>query len=243
MLDPNLTDATAPETDRRLALANWITHEDNPLTYRSNRQPPLQWTFGNGLVSTPSDFGFGGDRPSHPELLDWLAYRLKKNKGSLKISLREIVLSKTYRQQSIFSEQNPSFGKDTANRLLWRQNPRRMDAETIRDSVLLVSGKLNDQRGGPGFEDFAYKQAYAPEYNSSRPTVPNFGGEIYRFVVRTTPNRFMTTLDCFGPRQLHPQKAQHNYTSSVSRSVQQRLHATPSPLPRRADQNCRGPQF
>ena len=205
MLDPNLTDITAPETDRRLALANWITHEDNPLTYRVIANRLWQWTFGNGLVTTPSDFGFGGDRPSHPELLDWLANRLKQNNGSLKSLLREIVLSKTYRQQSIFSEQNPGFGKDTANRLLWRQNPRRMDAETIRDSVLLVSGKLNDQRGGPGFEDFAYKQAYAPEYNYITADSPKLWRRIYRFVVRT-PNRFMTTLDCPDPANFTPKR-------------------------------------
>jgi hypothetical protein len=207
MLDPNLTDINATETDRRLALANWITHEDNPLTYRVIANRLWQWTFGNGLVTTPSDFGFGGDRPSHPELLDWLANRLKQNNGSLKSLLKEIVLSKTYRQQSFFSDQNHGVRKDTANRLLWRQNPRRMDAETIRDSVLLVSGKLNDQAGGPGFEDFAYKQAYAPEYNYITADSPNlWRRSIYRFVVRTTPNRFMTTLDCPDPANFTPKR-------------------------------------
>jgi hypothetical protein len=207
MLEPNLTDIKATETKRRLALANWITHEDNPLTYRVIANRLWQWTFGNGLVTTPSDFGFGGNRPSHPEFLDWLAHRLKKNNGSLKSLIREIVLSKTYRQQSIFSDQNPGVRKDTANRLLWRQNPRRMDAETIRDSVLLVSGKLNDQRGGPGFEDFAYKQAYAPEYNYVTADSPKlWRRSIYRFVVRTTPNRFMTTLDCPDPANFTPKR-------------------------------------
>jgi hypothetical protein len=207
MLDPNLTDINAPETDRRLALANWITHADNPLTYRVIANRLWQWTFGNGLVTTPSDFGFGGGRPSHPELLDWLANRLKQSNGSLKSLLKEIVLSKTYRQQSIFSDQNHGVRKDTANRLLWRQNPRRMDAETIRDSVLLVSGKLNDQTGGPGFEDFAYKQAYAPEYNYITADSPNlWRRSIYRFVVRTTPNRFMTTLDCPDPANFTPKR-------------------------------------
>ena len=129
-----------------------------------------------------------------------MANRLRENKGSLKSLIREIVLSKTYRQQSIFSDQNPGVRKDTSNRLLWRQNPRRMDAETIRDSVLLVSGKLNDQTGGPGFEDFAYKEAYAPEYNYVTADSPKlWRRSIYRFVVRTTPNRFMTTLDCPDP--------------------------------------------
>jgi len=207
MLDPKLTDVTAPETDRRLALANWITHKDNPLTYRVIANRLWQWTFGNGLVTTPSDFGFGGDRPSHPELLDWLAHRLKQSNGSLKSLIREIVQSKTYRQHSIFSDQNPGVRKDTPNRLLWRQNPRRMDAETIRDSVLLVSGKLNDQTGGPGFEDFAYKEAYAPEYNYITADSPKlWRRSIYRFVVRTTPNRFMTTLDCPDPANFTPKR-------------------------------------
>ena len=207
MLDPKLTDVTATETDRRLALANWITHKDNPLTYRVIANRIWQWTFGNGLVTTPSDFGFGGDRPSHPELLDWLAHRLKQSNGSLKSLIREIVQSKTYRQHSIFSDQNPGVRKDTPNRLLWRQNPRRMDAETIRDSVLLVSGKLNDQTGGPGFEDFAYKEAYAPEYNYITADSPKlWRRSIYRFVVRTTPNRFMTTLDCPDPANFTPKR-------------------------------------
>ena len=207
MLDPELTDMNDSETERRQALANWITHENNPLTYRVIANRLWQWTFGHGLVTTPSDFGFGGDRPSHPELLDWLANRLKQNNGSLKSLIREIVLSKTYRQQSIFSDQNAGVRKDTANRLLWRQNPRRMDAETIRDSVLLVSGKLNDQRGGPGFEDFAYKEAYAPEYNYITADSPNlWRRSIYRFVVRTTPNRFMTTLDCPDPANFTPKR-------------------------------------
>ena len=136
-----------------------------------------------------------------------MAHRLKQNNGSLKSLLKEIVLSKTYRQQSIFSDQNPGIRKDTANRLLWRQNPRRMDAETIRDSVLLVSGKLNDQSEGPGFEDFAYKQAYAPEYNYITADSPNlWRRSIYRFVVRTTPNRFMTTLDCPDPANFTPKR-------------------------------------
>ena len=82
-----------------------------------------------------------------------------------------------------------------------------MDAETIRDSVLLVSGKLNNQRGGPGFEDFAYKQAYAPEYNYITADSPKlWRRSIYRFVVRTTPNRFMTTLDCPDPANFTPKR-------------------------------------
>jgi hypothetical protein len=246
MLNPDLADFNSSEADRRLALANWITDEKNPLTYRVIANRLWQWTFGTGIVSTPSDFGFGGDRPSHPELLDWLAHRLKENNGSLKSLLREILLSKTYRQQSIFSDQNPGVRKDTANRLLWRQKPKRMDAETVRDSVLLVSGKLNDEQGGPGFEDFAYREAYAPEYNYVTADSPKlWRRSIYRFVVRTTPNRFMTTLDCPDPANFTPKRLNtttpiqslalynNDFMLRQARYFTQRIEKSAGPKPKR----------
>jgi hypothetical protein len=246
MLNPDLADFNSSEADRRLALANWITDEKNPLTYRVIANRLWQWTFGTGIVSTPSDFGFGGDRPSHPELLDWLAHRLKENNGSLKSLLREILLSKTYRQQSIFSDQNPGVRKDTANRLLWRQKPKRMDAETVRDSVLLVSGKLNDEQGGPGFEDFAYREAYAPEYNYVTADSPKlWRRSIYRFVVRTTPNRFMTALDCPDPANFTPKRLNtttpiqslalynNDFMLRQARYFTQRIEKSAGPKPKR----------
>ena len=206
-LRADLGTGDSPETQRRTTLAQWITHENNPLAHRVIVNRLWQWTFGTGIVSTPSDFGYGGDRPSHPELLDWLAHQLKENNGSLKALLREILLSRTYRQQSAFDENHPGVTADTANRLFWRQNARRMDAETVRDSVLLVSGKLNDERGGPGFEDFAYKEAYAPEYNYlTADSTKLWRRSIYRFVVRTTPNTFMSTLDCPDPANFTPKR-------------------------------------
>jgi hypothetical protein len=92
---------------------------------------------------------------------------------------------------------------DADNRLLWRQNPRRIEAEVIRDSVLLVSGKLNRKRGGPGFEDFQYQEAYAPIYTYVTADEPAlWRRSIYRFIVRSTPNRFLSTLDCPDPANL-----------------------------------------
>ena len=96
---------------------------------------------------------------------------------------------------------------DAQNRLLWRQNPRRIEAEVIRDSVLFVSDKLNPKRGGPGFEDFTYQDAYAPIYTyvtADDPTV--WRRSIYRYIVRTTPNRFLATLDCPDPANLTPKR-------------------------------------
>ncbi|MEZ6055161.1 MAG: DUF1553 domain-containing protein [Planctomycetaceae bacterium] len=210
MLSPNLGTQESSEGQRRAALAHWITHPDNPLTRRVIVNRLWHWHFGKGLVDTPSDFGYGGGQPSHPELLDWLAQELDRHNGSLKAMHRLILKSETYRQSSGVSD---IAGADSArqidadNRLLWRQNPRRIDAESIRDAVLFVSGKLNLERGGPGFEDFLYQEAYAPIYTNITADKPElWRRSIYRYKVRTTPNRFLTTLDCPDPANLTPSR-------------------------------------
>ncbi|MDE0577870.1 MAG: DUF1553 domain-containing protein [Opitutales bacterium] len=193
-----------PEADRRAALARWITNPKNPLTRRVIVNRLWQWHFGQGIVDTPSDFGFGGSTPSHPELLDWLAEELLTQKWSLKAIQRIILNSSVYRQVS-----NTTHGskEDADNRLLWRQNPRRLDAESLRDAVLATSGKLNLQAGGPGFRDFKYIEAYAPIYKYVTPDIPElWRRSIYRFVVRTTPHEFLTTLDCPDPANLTPKR-------------------------------------
>ncbi len=197
-------DQNTPEAQRRLALANWITHPDNPLTARVIVNRLWHHHFGQGLVNTPSDFGIGGNPPSHPELLDYLANELITQGWSLKHVHKLIVMSKAYRQKSVGSV--PS---DGSNRLIWRQNPRRLDAETLRDTVLAVSGKLNLTRGGPGYRDFNYTEAYAPIYDYITPDKPElWRRSIYRFIVRTTPHQFMTTLDCPDPANFTPARAQ-----------------------------------
>ena len=197
-------DQTTPEARRRLALANWITHPDNPLTARVIVNRLWHHHFGQGLVNTPSDFGIGGSPPSHPELLDFLARELMTHGWSLKHVHKLIVMSKAYRQRSVGSVES-----DGSNRLIWRQNPRRLDAETLRDTVLAVSGKLNLARGGPGFRDFNYTEAYAPIYEYVTPDKPElWRRSIYRFIVRTTPHQFMTTLDCPDPANFTPARAQ-----------------------------------
>jgi len=208
-------DHQTPEAQRRLALAKWITHPDNPLTARVIVNRLWHHHFGQGLVTTPSDFGLGGDKPSHPELLDFLAHELITHGWSLKHIHKLIVMSETYRQESRRGAlQAPSAvanrrSLDSANRLLWRQNPRRLDAETLRDTVLAISGKLNPQRGGPGYRDFNYTEAYAPIYDYITPDKPElWRRSIYRFIVRTTPHEFMTTLDCPDPANFTPARAQ-----------------------------------
>lgn len=197
-------DNTTPEGQRRLALATWITHPENPLTARVIVNRLWHHHFGQGLVTTPSDFGLGGDKPSHPELLDFLANELITHRWSLKHIHKLIVMSSAYRQRSVGSV--PS---DGSNRLLWRQNPRRLDAESLHDAVLAVSGKLNTAMGGPGYRDFNYTEAYAPIYDYITPDKPElWRRSIYRFIVRTTPHTFMTTLDCPDPANFTPARAQ-----------------------------------
>ncbi|MDA0810203.1 MAG: DUF1553 domain-containing protein [Planctomycetota bacterium] len=227
MLDSGLGTLESTEGERRAALARWITHPDNPLVRRVIVNRLWQWHFGTGLVDTPSDFGYGGGRPSHPELLDWLAEELAKRKWSLKAMHRLILTSEAYRQSSSRIRENSdrprensdkpreeelasyessdtrAMAIDADNRLLWRQNPRRIEAEAIRDSVLFVSGSLNHQRGGPGFEDFKYQDAYAPIYTYvTADAPPLWRRSIYRYIVRTTPDRFLTTFDCPDPANL-----------------------------------------
>ena len=207
-------DQNTPEAQRRLALANWITHPENPLTARVIVNRLWHHHFGQGLVNTPSDFGIGGNPPSHPELLDYLARELITHGWSLKHVHKLIVMSKAYRQKSGFGFSRNDAAKaaatlDSSNRLLWRQNPRRLDAEKLRDTVLAVSGKLNLARGGPGYRDFNYTEAYAPIYDYITPDKPElWRRSIYRFIVRTTPHQFMTTLDCPDPANFTPARAQ-----------------------------------
>ena len=137
-------------TGRRAALARWLTQPENPLTARVIVNRVWQYHFGRGLIGTASDFGKLGDAPSHPELLDWLTRRFIADGWSLKKLHRLILASSTYRQ----SAQNPLAEtarlKDPENRLLWRANTRRLDAEQIRDAILSVTGELKLTASGPG---------------------------------------------------------------------------------------------
>jgi mono/diheme cytochrome c family protein len=142
----------AHSTGRRTTLARWIVGPDNPLTARVIANRIWQYHFGTGLVATASDFGHLGDRPSHPELLDWLATELVARGWSLKALHRQIVTSSTYRQSARrpTAEVETARLKDPENRLLWRMNTRRLDAEQIRDAMLAASGELDLTMGGEG---------------------------------------------------------------------------------------------
>ncbi|MFP6873895.1 MAG: DUF1553 domain-containing protein [Verrucomicrobiales bacterium] len=203
-LKPDLGNKESTEAERRVALARWISHPENPLTRRVIVNRLWQWHFGRGIVDTPSDFGRGGKPPSHPELLDWLAEELLTQNWSLKSIHRLILTSFAYQQVS-----NTSHGSsvDVDNHFFWRQTPKRLEAEVIRDAVLATSGKLTFKAGGPGFRDFKYTEAYAPIYKYITPdTQELWRRSIYRFVVRTTPHEFLTIFDCPDPANLTPKR-------------------------------------
>ncbi|HVE41935.1 MAG TPA: PSD1 and planctomycete cytochrome C domain-containing protein [Planctomycetota bacterium] len=151
VLDPNPAAVTAPagldSSGRRSALAAWIASPENPLPARVIVNRLWHHHFGRGLVATPNDFGFSGSRPTHPELLDALASELFAAGGSLKALHRMILRSATYRQRS--GDDPARRAVDPENLLLWRQNPRRLDAEATRDALLAVSGALLKKDSGP----------------------------------------------------------------------------------------------
>ncbi|MDE0914840.1 MAG: DUF1553 domain-containing protein [Planctomycetota bacterium] len=197
------------ENDRRAALANWITHPDNPLTWRSIVNRVWHYHFGRGIVDTPNDFGRMGGLPSHPELLDYLATRFRSDGGSLKDLHRQIVLSSTYRQSSTHRPEAASI--DDGNRFLWRANRRRLEAEALRDTTLTVAGNLNLEMGGPGFQLFGFEDDHSPRYVYDKVNLDDpgtFRRSIYRFVVRSDPDPWMTAFDCADPSHCTPARSE-----------------------------------
>ena len=191
----------APEGARRVALAKWITDNRNPLTWRVIVNRVWHYHFGRGLSDTPNDFGRMGSQPTHPELLDWLAVDFRDGGQSLKKLHRLIVTSATYRQSSLGNPANEKI--DTSNAFLWRMNRRKLEAEAVNDSVLSVAGKLDLTMGGPGFQDFVIdKPQHSPHYEYDQHDVEDpksHRRSVYRFIVRSQPQPFLTVLDCADP--------------------------------------------
>ncbi|MDB5311003.1 MAG: hypothetical protein JWO38_5205 [Gemmataceae bacterium] len=162
----------------RRELAAWITSKENPLTARVYANRAWHWLFGSGIVRTVDNFGTTGERPSHPELLDHLAARFIKDSWSVKKLVRSIVLSRAYRQS--VSGDPKTAAADPENQLFGRANRRRLEAECIRDTILVVSGKLTDSHGGPTFQatlaaDYGFKHTatsrsvYLPVFRNALP--------------------------------------------------------------------------
>ena len=208
MLEPALParfdlPSDAPESARRAALARWLVDDRNPLVWRSIVNRAWHYHFGRGIVATPNDFGRMGGLPSHPELLDWLAATFRDEMhGSLKSLHRLIVTSSAYRQQSAVA--NPKAEEiDRENTLLWRANARKLEAEAVRDAVLAATGSLDLATGGPGYRDFAIERPeHSPHYRydlADPNDAATFRRSIYRFIVRSQLQPFLTALDCADP--------------------------------------------
>jgi hypothetical protein len=135
----------------RLELARWIASPRNPLTARVYVNRVWHYLFGAGLVRTVDNLGTAGEAPSHPELLDYLATRFMKEGWSTKRLLRELTLSHAYCMSTAANDQAAAI--DPENRLLWRMNRKRLDAESLRDAMLTVSGRLDPAIGGPNIQD------------------------------------------------------------------------------------------
>ncbi len=226
--------ADVTEAERRLALADWIVHPDNPLTPRVLVNRLWHYHFGTGLVDTPSDFGYMGGRPTHPELLDYLAIQLLEQGWHIKPLHRMIMLSEAYRQSSTFRE---AVARSDGNaRLLWRFPPRRLSAEEVRDTMLHVAGTLNTTCGGPGFRLYRFLQdnvctyvpldEHGPEtyrrtiyHQNARASVvdlmtefdqPDCAYAVPRRTTTTTPLQALTLLN-------------HSFTVDMSRALAVRL--------------------
>jgi len=199
-------DTAKPEGERRLALAHWLTAADNPLTPRVLVNRVWHYHFGRGIVDTPSDFGFMGSRPTHPELLDWLAGELRRTGWSLKSLHRLIMTSQTYRQSG--SWRADAAREDGDSRLLWRFPPRRLSAEEVRDTLLSVSGKLNLTMGGPGFKLYEYQQDNVATYVPLDVHGPEtFRRAVYHHNARAARVDVMTDFDCPDPAYAEPRRA------------------------------------
>lgn len=206
--DNFLLDAELDEAQRRAALARWLTRKDHPLVWRSIVNRIWQYHFGRGIVETPNDFGRMGARPTHSELLDWLAVEFRDSGESMKSLHRLIVTSNAYQQSAQHDAANATI--DVGSQYLWRANRRRLTAEEIRDSILSISGALDPKMGGPGFYLFELeKTAHSPhyEYHKFDPNDPaSHRRSIYRFIVRSQPDPWMTTLDCADSSQSTPRR-------------------------------------
>ncbi len=152
ILDPSPAKIVPPEglasSGRRSALANWLTDPGNPLTARVMVNRIWHYHFGQGIVASPSDFGVMGERPSNPQLLDYLASAFVENGWSIKSMHRMIMLSSAYQQSADYQEAAAKV--DPHDQLVWRFARRRLEGEVIRDSMLFASGQLNSKMGGPG---------------------------------------------------------------------------------------------
>ncbi len=220
----------ANSTGRRTALARWIASENNPLSTRVIVNRLWQHHFGHGIVRTSSDFGHLGDRPTHPELLDWLTREFVDRGWQFKRLHRLIMTSATYRQTALRKMPLEARGSDPENRLLWRMTTRRLDAEQIRDAMLAVSGELDYQAGGAGTDiNSSRRTIYTKVIRNKRPELlhafdapDNFNSTANRNVT-TTPIQSLLMIN--GPWTLARARAMSKRLTSQKRSAAETINA------------------
>jgi hypothetical protein len=190
----------APTTQpSRLDLAHWLTDENNPITPRVAANDIWLHLFGQGLVRTPNDFGVRGEKPTHPELLDYLATEYRRLGWSRKALIKQIVLSKTYRQSSRFRPELANI--DPENRLLHRQNRYRVQGEIVSDLTLAAAGLLSPKIGGrsvfPPMPPDVAALSYANNFQwKTSPGEDRYRRAMYTFFKRTAPHPNLMTFDC-----------------------------------------------
>ncbi|MFM8880564.1 MAG: DUF1553 domain-containing protein, partial [Verrucomicrobiota bacterium] len=195
----------APEAERRRRFADWLADPRNPLPARVLVNRVWGFHFGAGLVATPSDLGRSGAKPSHPELLDWLAREFVARGWSIKALHRLIVSSETYRQSSEARED--ALTKDADAVFRWRFPPRRLEGEAIRDAMLAVSGQLNLQSGGPSFRPFTTSEYGATFYHLVDRGTPEFNRRtVYRMNINSGKEPLLDALDCPDPSVRTPRR-------------------------------------
>lgn len=193
------------EGERRVALANWIANPKNPLTARVMVNRIWQGHFGRGLVGTPSDFGHNGEKPSHPQLLDWLSNSFIDGSWKMKQLHKLICLSYTYRQSSAADAKG--MATDAGNQFLWRMPLRRMEAEAVRDAILATSGKLSQKMGGPSFQLFKYRIVNVAIYEPLEQYGPEtWRRSVYRQAARGIRDDLLGTFDCPESAQRTPRR-------------------------------------
>lgn len=200
---PAFLPAKEQQKQNRLGLARWLVSNDNPLTARVTVNRIWQEYFGQGIVVSSDDFGTQGDSPSHPQLLDWLAYRFRSHGWNVKDLHRLIVTSATYRQSSRIRADIQQ--RDPANRLLSHQVSLRLPAETVRDQALAVSGLLSEKQGGPCVRppqpDSVVMEAFG--YNTWEVSTgeDRYRRGLYTLTLRTSPYAQAVIFDAPNPSQ------------------------------------------
>lgn len=197
---------TASDQGRRQLLASWIADHQNPLFSRVIVNRLWHYHFGSGLIDSPNDFGFSGGVPSHPELLDYLASELIESGFRLKHIHRLIMTSETYLQASKYRDDCAS--DDAGNQLFWRKDPMRLDAESLRDSILIVAGQMNPTFGGPSYQNFKTHIHNSQFYEMvDLDSAEVYRRTIYRSWIRSGRSHMLDVFDCPDPSTTAPKRS------------------------------------